>query len=96
MEHLIKLQASPADRSTERLEGLGAACAPVAFAATLKTNPSLRREVAALIADETSDLQQEVAATLAIYGEKPVVAIEGLTFTEEQVLGPWFPDEPLA
>jgi hypothetical protein len=61
---------------------------------TLKASPSLRREIAAIVADETSDVQQEVAATLAIYGEEPVVAIEGLTFTGEQVLGPWFPDEP--
>ena len=46
-----------------------------------------------MIAEETSAAKQDVAATLKDYGEKPVVAIEGLTFTEEQVLGPWFPDE---
>ena len=63
--------------------------------ATLKTNPSLRREVAEMIAEETSDAKQDVAATLKDLWREPVVAIEGLTFTEEQVLGNWFPDEPL-
>jgi hypothetical protein len=94
LEHLIKLHASPA---AEPPNGWKASVlhARGSIRRTLKANPSLRREVAALIADETLDVQQEVAATLAIYDEKPVVAIEGLTFTEEQVLGPWFPDEPL-
>jgi hypothetical protein len=47
-----------------------------------------------MIADETPDTQRDVAATLALYGGQPVVAIEGLTFTEDQILGAWFPDEP--
>ncbi len=93
LEHLIKLQASPA---AEPRNGWKASVlhARGGIHRTLKGSPSLRREAAAMIADETPEAQQLVAATLVIYGEEPVVAIERLAFTEEQVLGPWFPDEP--
>jgi hypothetical protein len=95
IEHLIKLQASPAIdprngwKTTVRNARRG-------IERSLKTSPSLRREVAEMIGEETSAAKQDVAATLKDYSERPVVAIEGLTFTEEQVLGPWFPDEPSA
>jgi Domain of unknown function DUF29 len=95
IEHLIKLQASPAIdprngwKTTVRNARRG-------IERSLKSSPSLRREVAEMIAEETSAAKQDVAATLKDYSERPVVAIEGLTFTEEQVLGPWFPDEPPA
>jgi hypothetical protein len=93
LEHLLKLQASPA---TDPRNGWKASVlhARTGIRRTLKTSPSLRREVVAMIADEMQDAQRDVAAVLALYGEKPIVAIEGLTFTEEQVLGPWFPDDP--
>jgi hypothetical protein len=95
IEHLIKLQASPTIdprngwKTTVRNARRG-------IERSLKTSPSLRREVAEMIGEETSAAKQDVAATLKDYSERPVVAIEGLTFTEEQVLGPWFPDEPSA
>jgi Domain of unknown function DUF29 len=92
LEHLIKLQASPA---VEPRNGWKASVlhARVGIRRTLRGSPSLGREAAAMIAEETLDAQQVVAETLAIFGKKPIVAIEGLAFTEEQVLGPWFPDE---
>jgi len=92
IEHLIKLQASPAIdprngwKSTVRNARRG-------IERSLKTSPSLRREVAEMIADETSAAKQDVAAVLKDYDEQPVVAIEGLTFAEEHVLGNWFPDD---
>ena len=92
LEHLIKLQASPAIdprngwKSTVRNARRG-------IERSLKTSPSLRREVAEMIADETSAAKQDVAAVLKDYDEQPVVAIEGLTFAEEHVLGNWFPDD---
>jgi hypothetical protein len=95
IEHLVKLQASPTIdprngwKTTVRNARRG-------IERSLKTSPSLRREVAEMIGEETSAAKQDVAATLKDYSERPVVAIEGLTFTEEQVLGPWFPDEPSA
>jgi hypothetical protein len=60
---------------------------------SLKSSPSPRREVAEMIADETFAAKQDVAAALKDYDEQPVVVIEGLTFSEDQVLGPWFPNE---
>ncbi len=45
-----------------------------------------------MLLDETASAQKAVTATLAIYGEQPRVDIGGLAFTEDQVLGDWFPD----
>jgi hypothetical protein len=93
LEHLLKLQASPA---IDPRKGWKASVlhARSSIRRLLKTSPSLRREVAAMIADETPDTQRDVAMTLALYDEQPMVPIEGLTFTEDQVLGPWFPGDP--
>jgi hypothetical protein len=93
LEHLIKLLASPATEprngwKTSVLQARGR------IRRILKSSPSLRREVAVMIVDETLDVCRDVAATLAIYGEQPVVPVEALTFTEEQVMGSWFLDEP--
>jgi hypothetical protein len=93
IEHLIKLQASPAIdprngwKTTVRNARRG-------IERSLKTSPSLRRDVAEMIGEETSAAKQDVAATLKDYGEQAVVAIETMTFTEQQVLGNWFPDQP--
>jgi uncharacterized protein DUF29 len=93
IEHLLKLQASPAIdprngwktsvRNARR--GIGHC---------LKSSPSLRREIAEIILDETSNAKQDVAASLRDYGEQSLVSIETLTFTEQQVLEAWFPDDP--
>ncbi len=58
----------------------------------MKDSPSLRPAVAGLIAEEIPDARADVARALSIYGEQPVVPIDSLTFTSEQVLGDWFPD----
>jgi hypothetical protein len=47
-----------------------------------------------MIADETRRSTRQVSRSLALFGEPPRVAIDSLTFTEEQVLGDWFPDVP--
>jgi hypothetical protein len=93
LEHLIKLQASPA---TEPRNGRKTSVlhARRSTRRMLKASPSLRREVALMIAEETPDMCQDVAATLALYGEQPLVPVEALTFTEQQVLEAWFPDDP--
>jgi hypothetical protein len=95
IEHLIKLQASPAVdprngwRTSVRNARRG-------IERSLKNSPSLRREVGEMIAEETSAAKRDVAAVLKDYGEQPVVPIEGMMFTEEQVTGHWFPHEPAA
>lgn len=89
--HLMKLQASPAidprigwfetvREQRDELERL------------LKEAPSLRRTVAAVIDEELGRARKRVRAALADYDEQPCADIETLTFTEDQVLGDWFPD----
>jgi hypothetical protein len=57
----------------------------------LSDSPSLRREVSGMITAAIPRLRKQVAATLADYGEKPAVGLNQLTYTEDQVLGDWFP-----
>ena len=75
LEHLIKLQASPA---TEPRNGWKTSVlhARRNIRRTIKASPSLRREVALMIAEETSDMCQDVAVTLALYGEQALVPVE--------------------
>jgi hypothetical protein len=91
IEHPVKLPASPATDPRNGWKATGRN-ARRSIARSLKTSHSLRREIAEIIADETSAAKQDVAAALNDYDEQPVMT-EGLTFTEEQVLGPWFPDQ---
>jgi len=90
IEHLLKLQASPATepargwrdmirRTRNKIEDV------------LADSPSLRREVAGLIARETPRACALVLANLQDYGEQPLTDIDALTYTEAQVLGDWLP-----
>jgi hypothetical protein len=92
LEHLIKLQASPAtDPRNGWKETINRTRDDIDRA--LEDSPSLRRLVAELIADETRRAGRLVARSLALYSEQPLVDIGSLTFTEDQVLGPWLPDD---
>jgi hypothetical protein len=90
LEHLIKLQASPA---TDPRNGWKSSVrrARIAIRRDLKDAPSLRRTVAEVIADETASARELAASSLEEHGERPLVDIGTLTFTEDQVLGDWFP-----
>jgi uncharacterized protein DUF29 len=91
LEHLIKLQASPAtDPRNGWMGSIDRARGDIDR--DLKDSPSLRRLVAAMIADETPRTGRLVALSLARFSEQPRVEIDSLTFTEDQVLGEWFPD----
>jgi hypothetical protein len=57
--------------------------------------PSLRREVGGMIAQESRRAAQFAARELAKYGEPPAT-IAPPSYTEEQVLGDWFPEGPKA
>ena len=90
LEHLIKLQASPAtDPRNGWKETINRTRDDIDRA--LEDSPSLRRLVAELIADETRRAGKLVARSLVLYSEQPVVDIDSLTFSEDQVLGPWLP-----
>jgi hypothetical protein len=90
LEHLIKLQASPAtDPRNGWKETIDRARDDVERA--LIDSPSMRALVEGMIADETPRAGRRVARSLVLYGEQPLVDIGGLTLTEDQVLGDWFP-----
>ena len=93
LEYLIKLQASPASDPRNGWK-VSVRNARRGIERALKSSLNLRREVAALIADETPDGQRDVIATTRDYGEQPPLEIRHRTFTEDQVLGLWFPDDP--
>jgi len=90
IEHLLKLQASPADaprrdwettvRAQRREIGL-----------LLDDSPSLRGEAAAMIQIVRAPLRDEVRQELARWGEQPRADIDGLQYTEAEVLGDWWP-----
>jgi hypothetical protein len=92
IEHLIKLQASPA---TEPRNGWKETInrARDDIDRNLKDSPSLRRLVSEMVSDETRRSGRLIARSLALFGEQPRVEIGRLTFTEDQVLGEWFPDD---
>jgi hypothetical protein len=89
--HLFRLEASPATdpragwRETVREQRRG-------IQRVLKRNPALRQLVATIINDEMTGARDDARASLADYNEEPRVDMAGVTFTEEQVLGPWLPD----
>jgi len=61
----------------------------------LMDSPSLRPLVAAVVRDQTQHGRAGLADWLAEHGGPPQVDIDSLTFTEDQVLGDWFPDDPV-
>jgi Domain of unknown function DUF29 len=98
IEHLIKLEISTATgpragwidtigRERRDIEEL------------LDDSPSLRGRVASMIARETPRTIRLVARSLRNYGEtnpETIARAEGASYTEDQVLGDWFPgDDPL-
>lgn len=95
LRHLLKLEATPAaepragwratiNEARTEIEGL------------LEDSPSLRRETQALIQKQVRAAARQAGDDLGQHGE-PIEAIrarlEGGGYTEEQVLGDWFPDE---
>jgi hypothetical protein len=88
--HLIKLAASPA---TERRDGWEDTVFEQRgrLRAVLNDSPSLRRIVSDMIAEVLPEARQRAARSLAGYGEKVRVDPDSLSFTEDQVLGPWVP-----
>ncbi len=90
IEHLMKPQASSAvdprdgwastiDRVREELEDV------------LEDNPSLRRELSTMIAHQIDRARRKVRRDFERRGED-VSRLDGLTFEDSQILGPWMPD----
>src|SRR5215472_6239156 len=96
LRHLLKLETSPAaepragwratiDEARTEIEGL------------LEDSPSLRRETQALIKKQIRAAARLAADDLMHHGE-PIEAVrarlERGEYTEEQILGDWFPSDP--
>jgi hypothetical protein len=88
--HLIKLQASPANEPREGRED-------TVFEqrgrlrSVLKDSSSLRPTIATVAAEELPDARERAARSLSAHGAQARVDLVGLSFTDEEVLGPWFP-----
>ena len=88
--HLIKLQVSPAtaprdgrrDTILVQREGLRR---------LIKESPSLRPTLATVIAEELDAARARAELSLAGHYEDPLVDLDPLTYSEDQVLGPWMP-----
>jgi hypothetical protein len=96
IQHLVKLEYSPAVeprngwRRTMKLARLQAQ-------KRLEESPSLRHELGRLVEQETRRGIEYAIAELEEHGETDEVEANVLRrarFTEEQVLGGWFPEEP--
>ena len=93
LEHLIKLQASPA------IEPRGGWRETIVRARgeierLLEDSPSLLPAVGATIVRELTRARRQAAAALMRHAEQPQVDLQSLSYDEAQVLGEWFPDRP--
>jgi hypothetical protein len=95
IHHQVKLEYSPAIeprngwRRTIRLARLD-------IARILEDSPSLKREIPRLIEKETAGAVQFAIVDLEEHSEidqMELPTIKNTTYTEEQVLGDWFPEE---
>ncbi len=93
IEHLLKLQAAPA------AQAVGGWADTIARARgdvedLLADSPSLRREVADMIAKRLPKVRAAVRASLGRYGEQSLIDLDQVTYTKDEVLGDWFPAPP--
>ena len=96
LRHLFKLVASPA---AEPRGGWHATIrdARVEIEDVLEDSPSLRHEIADIVAKQARSAAKLAAADLERHGEradKPWAILERGGFTAEEVLGDWFPERP--
>jgi hypothetical protein len=104
IEHLIKLQHSPAQRPRQGwLESI--ANARVEIDAALDESPSLKPQLEQIIREEIPRAAKLAIARLTRRGEVPGQLgtalktksyLDLITYTKDQILGDWFPPEPKA
>ena len=91
--HLCKLRASPArDPRAGWLDSILNARAEIER--LLENSPSLRPKLPDVMAKEMPRAKKLVRQALAAHGEKPIVDIDGLMFTDDEVIGDWLPEPP--
>jgi Domain of unknown function DUF29 len=93
IEHLLKLQASlstmPARGWTDSVVR-----ARREIGRLLDESPSLRQGVAGMIDQELPGARALVRLALKDYGEQPLIDLDQVNYTEDQVLGDWMPEQP--
>jgi hypothetical protein len=91
--HLMKLQASPA---TEPRAGWRETIVEQRseIEAVIEDSPSLRQTVDSVLAKELRLAKRQVVLSLADHGETARLELDRLSYSKEQVLGDWFPDQP--
>jgi Domain of unknown function DUF29 len=98
LEHLLKLGCSPAtDPRRSWMETLDRERSEIEL--LLRDSPSLGNEVSGIIAEENARSARRAIRTLHRHGEATPEVVGKITapsYTEDQVLGDWFPgDAPL-
>jgi len=97
IEHLIKLECSPAiDPRRGWMESIGRERSDVEL--LLDDSPSLKGEVDGMVSGETARAAIHMIRALRRLGETSLDSISKITaarYTEDQVLGDWFPGDAL-
>jgi Domain of unknown function DUF29 len=90
LEHLLKLEHSPAtDPRSGWMETIARERSEIEL--VLDDSPSLRGDIARMIAEASPRVAQLTTRVLRLHGEN-VGNLAPPTYTEEQVLGDWFPE----
>ena len=93
VEHLVKLQASPAPEPRAGWRATIRRCR-LSIEELLDDNPSLRPVVDKLVADAMKTGRRLAEVAFEEHGETPLVDPQRLAYSKAQVLGEWFPDGP--
>ena len=93
VEHLVKLQASPAQEPRAGWRVTIRRCR-LSVAELLDENPSLQPVTDEFVADAMKPGRRLAEISLEEDGETPRVDPEELIYSKDQVLGDWFPAEP--
>jgi hypothetical protein len=90
LTHLIKLQASPA---AEPRAGWRATILEqrAELRVVLDDSPSLKPTLASVISRELPAARDLALAALVVHREQPSTDPAGLSYTEDEVMGPWLP-----
>jgi len=91
IEHLLKLEASPSRMPTRGWKD-SVLRARRDIERLLADSPSLRREIAGTIVEELPHASVVVRTGLKDYDEQPLIDLDQVTYTEDQVLGDWMPE----
>ena len=93
IEHLLKLQASPAREPRAGWRATVRRCR-LRVEDLLKDNPSLRPLTDKVVADEMETGRRSAEVAFEEHGEIPVIDAQSVLYSKDEVLGEWFPEEP--